>query len=86
MEERVELCLAMLAEAEEEGEDGEFVELVDRVGRRVRLRGEAEELSDLLDLPPRVALRRLMDREGWREAMKEAARRYVEAKLRRLRE
>ncbi|MEM4699596.1 MAG: hypothetical protein QXT74_01440 [Candidatus Nezhaarchaeales archaeon] len=85
MEGRVRVGLALLAEAEAEGEDVRFAELIGAVARTAgELEELATELEDLLDLPPRVALSKLMRREEWGRAMMEASRRYVENKLRKL--
>ncbi|MCX8204525.1 MAG: hypothetical protein N3H31_02595 [Candidatus Nezhaarchaeota archaeon] len=82
MEERVRLGLAILIEAEAEGEDEELVRLIEKVARKI---GGSEELiaelSDLLGLPPRVALCRLMRRKEWEEALRKASEKYLEQKL-----
>ena len=83
MKDRVRLALALLLEAEEEGEDEEFAKLVEKASRRLGegLGSLVEELGDLLDLPPRVALWRLMNTDGWREALEEASKKLLELKL-----
>jgi len=83
VKDRVRLALALLIEAEEEGEDEEFAKLVETASRRLGegLGGLVEELGDLLDLPPRVALWRLMNTDGWREALEEASKKLLELKL-----
>lgn len=83
-DDKVELSLALLTEADDEGEDREFREVLGKAVKAVGGRGAKylDELHDLLHLPPRVALWRLMSRDEWREAFKQASARFVSVKLR----
>jgi len=85
---KVELSLALLIEADEEGEDRDFETVLKRALQRLGRRGGLylSELRNLLHLPPRVALWRLMNMDEWREAFEEAAEMFISAKLRARRE
>ena len=83
MDLKVKVSLAILEEAAEEGEDLEFSEMLEEVASR--LDEEARQLLSSLEglgyLPPRVAIWRLMNDEGWGEAFREASRLFVERML-----
>ena len=86
MDPKLELARLILKEALEEGEDLTFSELLEVLGERFKraLRGAERylaELSSLGDLPPRVAIWRLMNDERWRTAFEEASKQIVEEML-----